>query len=503
MAGKEGFKYIQETLLHKYPFDVFIFSNNQESFTEIKRTYGTVASKIVLQKPLDWEGRINKEIGGLSDYVPKEGFRTISNSLNFYYSRSESIKLALEQASDRQLEYQWVLSARFDLGQIDKFNGYQPFKVSQVGFNPKLDREYLYSALWNQTNAGLADQWFFGSQKVMEIFTLMPEEALDYFKDGSKYLDMLSAGIPFSNMNNPFSNEICHLSRQPKPAPVILEKSEAIDNHLIHKFFLMDKYKIERLRMTALVPGVARVLYTHTDYADCWPIYFGQVEKLGNFFTNNYVFVNQPDDRIPSYFNQIYYEDSQSYTDRLSTCLQKITDQVVFFEHEDMILYDVPELTQLINYSRMIKRRKIHDIHPNRFDAIKLIRGGKFLSRKVLNPGVKQLRAISRISQWIFSIQPSFWSRSALISLLEKHKGVGIWEFEAAAQKSMRKARFRVATVFENTIKRGDHHYDSKIYPYIATGIVKGKWNTLEYQREIVELSTEYSVDLSERGTNS
>jgi len=451
---------------------------------------------------LDWENKILEEIESTSDYIPKEGFRTISNSLNFYYSRSESIKLALEHSSSLQTEYKWILSARFDVGQIDKFNGYQPYKVSEVAFNPLLDPRYIYSALWNQTNAGLADQWFFGSQEMMKSFTFMPEEALTYFKADSKYLEMLKDGIPQSSNSDAFSNEICHPVRKEKPLPLKVAKSEAIDNHLIHKYFLMSHGILEKSRMTAQVPGVARVMYTHTDYSDCWPIYFGQVEKVGNVFTDNYIFVNKHDDRIPAYFTQIYYDDSQPYTDRLLNCFKRISSQIVFFEHEDMFLYDAPEVTQLINYSKLIKSKSADDICLNKFDAIKMIRGGRFISRKVRVRGVKNLKAISRLSGWIFSIQPSFWSRKSLISLLESHKGVGIWDFEFRAQRTIRKPKFRVAMVAEDTKKRGDHHYDSRIYPYIATGIVKGKWNTLEYEHELVELSSEYGVNLSIRGTN-
>jgi hypothetical protein len=87
-----------------------------------------------------------------------------------------------------------------------------------------------------------------------------------------------------------------------------------------------------------------------------------------------------------------------------------------------------------------------------------------------------------------------------LISILADHKGKSIWEFEAAAQETMQSLKYRSAVVFENTPKRGDSHFDSKIYPYIATAIVKGKWNTKEYKLELEELSREYEIDLNDRG---
>ena len=51
----------------------------------------------------------------------------------------------------------------------------------------------------------------------------------------------------------------------------------------------------------------------------------------------------------------------------------------------------------------------------------------------------------------------------------------------------------------ESSPHRGGH-FDSKAYPYIATALIKGKWNTAEYQKEIDQLAEEYSIDINQRG---
>ena len=48
--------------------------------------------------------------------------------------------------------------------------------------------------------------------------------------------------------------------------------------------------------------------------------------------------------------------------------------------------------------------------------------------------------------------------------------------------------------------KRGLYHYDSTIFPYIATAINKGKWNMSEYSKELDFLFKEYNVNPFERG---
>ena len=48
--------------------------------------------------------------------------------------------------------------------------------------------------------------------------------------------------------------------------------------------------------------------------------------------------------------------------------------------------------------------------------------------------------------------------------------------------------------------KRGLYHYDSLVFPYIATAINKGKWNYNEYQKELDIFFTEYEINPFERG---
>jgi hypothetical protein len=48
--------------------------------------------------------------------------------------------------------------------------------------------------------------------------------------------------------------------------------------------------------------------------------------------------------------------------------------------------------------------------------------------------------------------------------------------------------------------KRGQSHYDSSIFPYIASALVGGKWNLREYEQELVELIDKYKIDIEIRG---
>jgi len=43
-------------------------------------------------------------------------------------------------------------------------------------------------------------------------------------------------------------------------------------------------------------------------------------------------------------------------------------------------------------------------------------------------------------------------------------------------------------------------HFNSPTYPYIFTGVVKGKWNYTEYEKELSQVFDEYNIMPFERG---
>jgi hypothetical protein len=499
-SGNEGYKYILENLIAKHDFDIFIYSNDRINASAICAKWEGIATKLLIETPKDFDVEISKNGINLRDFVPIENFRTLQNTLAFLNSRSESINLMQEHSRAEGKKYDWVVTCRFDLGQIDRYNGFRPQKVSEINFNPELDSNFIYSAMWNQSNAGFADQWFYGNQDNISKLTLMPQKCLEYFKDDSDYLMTIGKGLPYSNNVDHLSNESLLAESNQSKELVKIEKSDAINNHLIHKYFFLEQNLFNKHRMIGNIPNVARVLYSHTDYSDCWLVTFGQIMKYMNCFSKNYVFVNRRDTRIPAFFTQIIYDESLSYVDRLIFGLNQIQEEVVFFEHEDMFVSKMPNTTLITNFSTLLRTKPIHRYVPWKFDVIRLIQGGRFLSIPVPGKKFSNLHKISRLSPWIFSLQPSLWSRSRILEVLNKHKGLPIWEFERKAQRTFRNPFFRAATLKENLSQIGTLHSSSEVYPYIATAVVKGKWNFSEYQLELEGILEEYNIDPELRG---
>ena len=80
--------------------------------------------------------------------------------------------------------------------------------------------------------------------------------------------------------------------------------------------------------------------------------------------------------------------------------------------------------------------------------------------------------------------------------MVENLPPMNIWEFEESIVSSGRDFMVKVG----NEKKRGIYHYDSPVFPYIATAINKGKWNMTEYYKELDLLFKEYNINPFNRG---
>jgi hypothetical protein len=244
---------------------------------------------------------------------------------------------------------------------------------------------------------------------------------------------------------------------------------------------------------------IINILYSHNDYKDVWPIYFGQQEKYFSLFDKNVIFVDKVTQGVPKNWQQIIYDDQRSYVDRLIECFNQIHyNDICFFAHEDMFLYDFPNINKISKYADTMFSKEGKILKRNQFDFIKMIKGGEFNSQRTDID--ETLFSLDLSSKWIFSIQPSFWNIKRFIKLLENHKGQNIWEFEEKSQKTCKKIKIKGAYCDSGGKKSGKYHWDNDIYPYVATAIVKGNWNFEEYKEILMPILEKYKIDFNVRG---
>lgn len=226
--------------------------------------------------------------------------------------------------------------------------------------------------------------------------------------------------------------------------------------------------------------NVPVVVYTHTDMKDVWPMFFGQLKKyVGD--AKIYVAVNEDDSYLSDYI-RIIYDDSKKYTERWKQILPQISEEVILFLHEDMILFDSINIQFIEKYFTYVKNKEA--------SSIKLILAGDIFTQSTFENTLVQ----NEYSK--FSIQPTIVTKEVFLTTLNNVSELNIWEFEQAILSTGKDYMVRIG----GEKKRGLYHYDSLVFPYIATAINKGKWNYSEYQKELNELFTEYEINPFKRG---
>tara|TARA_R110000824_G_scaffold8429_13_gene38275 strand:+ start:14178 stop:15005 length:828 start_codon:yes stop_codon:yes gene_type:complete len=249
-SGNLGFDYINRTIISKGDVDVYIHSWDVENENKMRQLYKPV--KCSFEKQKNFKDVIDQN--GINEQWIDEGFdrqRTIfsqcsiQSTLSFLYSRGQAIKLLKE-------EYECVVATRFDLGNRSGCN--KDYWVSNIDFNPDINQDNIYSAMWMQLNAGYADQWFYSSQENMNILSDMNERTIDYLKKDSEFSKVLTTGWPDSHyMNNnnskdpgQFTNEILKERVDRSSNLMRYPRWQMINNHILHKWFFIESGLYEK-----------------------------------------------------------------------------------------------------------------------------------------------------------------------------------------------------------------------------------------------------------------
>ena len=217
------------------------------------------------------------------------------------------------------------------------------------------------------------------------------------------------------------------------------------------------------------------LVYTHSDYSWVWKYWHKQTDNFLQDF-DKICLLNSNSSFRDDYL-VIKYNDELTYKNRVLSCLNDIDDnEIVLFCHEDMFLYKKPNFEIIDEYINLIKN--------DNCELIKLIRAFENLDKSNLHE-----KLFKNPDKQLFSIQPTLIKVKTLKHIYKTVPGENIWEFEANTSKKYLKDLISLCS-FDPDVdkKRGKFHYDSSVYPYICTAVIKGKWNFKEYKKELFEI---------------
>lgn len=243
--------------------------------------------------------------------------------------------------------------------------------------------------------------------------------------------------------------------------------------------------------------NTAIIMYSHSDYSDVWPIFFTQTDKYFQD-TKKYVFVDKHVDNIPSDWQTILYNANDTYDRRVESCLEQVDEEYCIFHHEDMPLYEEPRYDLLDSFRRILENES------DEVSYIKLIKGGIYADdhkHDRFEPHRDLYKIENNHPTYMFAVQPSIWRTEDLLAVYSETDIDHIHEFESMASQACKQLDIFGLYCYHGENKRGLYHWDSSVYPYIATAIVKGKWNMSEYKDELTPLLEENNINAEERGT--
>jgi hypothetical protein len=236
----------------------------------------------------------------------------------------------------------------------------------------------------------------------------------------------------------------------------------------------------------------AYIFYTHSEYSDIWPIMVSQTNK---FLPNKkkYLFSNKVDNStVFDGWEIILYNENNIYTKRVSSCLEQVCEDVVIFHHEDMFLYSEPDFEVI---SRLVDK-----VEKGEAEIIKFCRASY---NNIPDPKFDKFIHYTPINLR-FAIQPSVFLRNALIDIFLNAGGQTIWEFEVKASNYVLQKQLKSFYYYTGKeTKRGQYHWDSFIYPYVATAVAKGKWDFECYPNLLNKLLRKHNIDPNIRGKNA
>lgn len=235
--------------------------------------------------------------------------------------------------------------------------------------------------------------------------------------------------------------------------------------------------------------GIKIVIFTHSNYSWVWPLCIGQTQKYMSGYVkyvmlNNTASLHDFNTWLNAGYAVITYNESDSYKERVSSCLNFLNpEDILLFYHEDMFLDGIPNFEILEKFTKLVLE--------NKADVIKLIAAGDvFIKSNYMNELYYNPYNLK------FAIQPSLIKTKKLKLVYDSATGNDIWSLESSMFHSPAISENKSFFCYNGESKRGSAHYNSSIYPYIATAVVKGKWNLSEYGEELNRLFKEYNINV-------
>ena len=240
--------------------------------------------------------------------------------------------------------------------------------------------------------------------------------------------------------------------------------------------------------------NIALVIDTTSRYMDAWGACFGRLGKHFPHEIKKYVFTDPVEYDFEDGYQVVNYNNDDSYRNQFLSCLKEVEEPYILYSSEDYVLYDDVSLEKIKSFVEALKK------DPD-YSFIKLIRGPETLLGSYKPEEHGDLFVINSADSNFFAQQASIWKTADFIKVFEASPPEnGRMQQEPGGSDICRSLGFAGLQCYNGEPLRGLCHHDSTVYPYIATAIVKGRWNVSEYRNELNKVFIEYDINPLHRG---
>jgi hypothetical protein len=222
--------------------------------------------------------------------------------------------------------------------------------------------------------------------------------------------------------------------------------------------------------------------YTNSKCSDLHEAYFSRL----NLYSNFKKFLTVCDTEVKNTKTFVYKNDEDFYLHMIGS-LNEVSSEFLIYSQEDYILFDYVNTDIIYKYIDVMDSDKS-------ISFIRLIQSGIGDDIKYYND---DLIEVDRKSMYYYSTQATIWRKSDLLNMFDISKPKSIRDEVKNSYHLRNMNKIGLCTKLKGNRVGG--HFNSKVYPYIATALVQGKWNISEYDEELSKIFLEYSINKNER----
>jgi len=233
------------------------------------------------------------------------------------------------------------------------------------------------------------------------------------------------------------------------------------------------------------IENLSIILYTHDSYQDVFDISI-KLHEIYSKHINIIIFSNKI---MTSNYINILYDDSMTYPERISYCLNKISDKYkyIILSQDWALMYNDINLNKIIELISFMEN--------NNIDQIRLLKGSCGSTSFEVYNNVYNISC----GGLLFSVQPTLWKTDTIKKITSENKEFVYRNIEWGVQEYMR--QFNNCFYYEGEERfRNAGHHKSNIYPHIHA-LSQGRWIIQENESYIQDIIKKFNIDITIRGT--